>query len=284
MKPRRFLRIVLVGLIRLVGLASLATALVVVPTAPAWAQDATAPTAESSSTGTTPAPDPAEIVRYGVGLQMPRLVSVPSWMLGLFTVENVPLSTFGSFGVEVFRRRPDYDIVFAVTYQNMNPADGNWLGKGKEASVDTDFVQPRGVSLLGAEVSFVSRKMFSDYFGLHYGAGLGLAVVRGDVLRISNAGCTKANAGDEAACRPKVCEPNGCTEAILKGSEGGVDGGPSQPSRFKDSDIPGAFPILNLVVGLDFRIPDLVPGLEARLEGGFHDAFFVGTSFAYVFF
>jgi hypothetical protein len=273
------LRIVLVGL---VGFASLAAALVVAP--PARAQDATAPTAESG-TGTPPAPDPAEIVRYGVGLQMPRLVSVPSWMLGLFTVENVPLSTFGSFGVEVFRRRPDYDIVLALTYQNMNPADGNWLGKGKDASVDTDFVQPRSVSLLGAEVSFVSRKMFTDYFGLHYGAGLGLAVVRGDVLRISNSNrCTKANAGDEVACRPIVCEPNGCTEAILKNSEGGVDGGPTQPSRFKDQDIPGAFPILNLVVGLDFRIPDLVPGLEARLEGGFHDAFFVGTSFAYVFF
>jgi hypothetical protein len=275
MKPRRFLRIIFAALTVFAAQAAL-------PAASARAQDATTPTAESTG---TPTPNPDDIVRYGVGLQMPRLVSVPSWMLNLFTVENVPLSTFGSFGVELFRRRPDYDIVLALTYQNMTPADGNWLGKGKEASVDTDFVQPRGVSLLGAEISFVSRRMFTDYFGFHYGAGLGLAVVRGDVLRISNSNrCNKANAGDEVACRPIVCEPNGCSEAILKASEGGVDGGPTQPSRFKDSDIPGAFPILNLVVGLDFRIPDLVPGLEARLEGGFHDAFFVGTSFAYVFF
>jgi hypothetical protein len=257
---------------------ALAAALAITaPSAPARAQEAAGPTGNP--------PPLEEVFRYGIGLQMPRWVSVPSWMLGLFATENVPLSTFGSFGVELFGRRGDYDIVLGLSYQNMTPGDGNWLGKGKNPSVDTDFVQPRDVALLGAEISFVSRKMFSDYFGIHYGAGLGLAVVRGDVYRISNSSaCTAANAGDEIACRPIICEPNGCTEARLKASEGGVDGGPTQPSRYKDQEIPGAFPILNLTLGFDFRVPQLVPGLEARLEGGFHDGFFIGTSFAYVFF
>ncbi|HEY0713085.1 MAG TPA: hypothetical protein VGF45_10455 [Polyangia bacterium] len=242
---------------------------------PAHAQESVVPTASETA---------ASVTRYGVGVRMPRWVSVPGWFLDLFAKENVPLSTFGSFGVEFFGRRGDYDIVLGLSYQNMSPADGNWLGKNKEASLDTDFVQMRDLALLGADVSFVSRQMVTNYFGFHYGAGLGLAIVRGEVLRISNSGnCTAANAGNERLCRPLPCPENGCTEAMLKATEGAPDGGPSMPHRFKDQDIPGAFPILNVTVGVDFRLPE-VPGLEARLEGGFYDAFFLGASFAYVFF
>jgi len=260
------------GLALLMVTSALGAALLAVP-APAQAQEA------------LPAAAPEEpSTRYGVGVRMPRWVSVPGWFLDLFTAENVPLSTFGSYGLELFGRRGTYDIVLGLSYQNMVPGDGNWLGKGKDPSLDTDFVQPRGVALWGADVSFISRRMFTRYVGIHYGAGLGLALVRGEVLRISNSSsCTKANAGDELACRPVICRNGPCTEAQLKASEGGPDGGPSMPARFKDQDVPSAFPIVNVTVGLDFRLPE-VPGLEARLEGGFYDAFFIGTSFAYVFF
>jgi hypothetical protein len=256
-------------------LVALSATGVLVRSAPALAQETAAAVA--------PAAEPS--TRYGVGVRMPRWVSVPGWLLGLFATENVPLSTFSSYGLELFgRRAAGYDIVLGLSYQNMNPADGNWLGKGKDPSLDTDFVQPRGMALWGADVSFVSRRMFTSYVGMHYGAGLGLALVRGEVLRISNSSaCTKENAGNERLCRPKPCPPNGCTEAMLKMTEGGPDGGPDNPARFKDQDIPSAFPIVNVTVGLDFRLPE-VPGLEARVEGGFYDAFFVGTSFAYVFF
>jgi hypothetical protein len=37
-----------------------------------------------------------------------------------------------------------------------------------------------------------------------------------------------------------------------------------------------------MVLGFDFRIPD-VKGLEFRVEGGFSNAFFLGTSAAYLF-
>ena len=38
---------------------------------------------------------------------MPRWVSVPGWFLDLFTTENVPLSTFESYGAEFFARFPE---------------------------------------------------------------------------------------------------------------------------------------------------------------------------------
>jgi hypothetical protein len=245
---------------------------------PASAQEAPPPGAAATTEQAS-----ADMVRYGVGLRMPRWVSVPSWFLGLFTEENVGLSTFGSFGVEFLRRRGDFDIVFGLGYQNMSPEDGNWLGKGKDASVDTDFVQFRDFAMIGVDVAFVQRRMFTRYFGIHYGAGLGLALVRGEILRISNSEqCTKANAGNETLCRPLPCPPSGCNEAMLKATEGGVDGGPTMPSRFKDSNVPGAIPILNMALGLDLRLPEL-PGFEAKLEGGFYNAFFVGLGFAYIF-
>ena len=217
------------------------------------------------------------------GVRMPRWVTVPSWFLGLFTEENVGLSTFGSFGVEFLRRRGDFDIVFGLGYQNMSPADGNWLGKSKDPSVDTDFVQFRDFAMIGVDVAFVQRRMFTRYFGIHYGAGLGLALVRGEILRISNCGsCTKANAGNETLCRPLPCPPSGCNEAMLKATEGGVDGGPTMPARFQDNNVPGAIPILNMALGVDLQLPEL-PGFEAKLEGGFYNAFFVGLGFAYIF-
>jgi hypothetical protein len=247
-------------------------------------QLSTAHAQEPTAAGSAEAAPAEPSTRYGVALVMPRWVSVPGWFLDLFTKQNVPLSTFSSYGLELFARRGTYDIVLGLGYQNMSPGDGNWLGKGKDASLDTDYVQPRNLALYGAHVAFVSRRMFTRYFGIHYGAGLGLAIVRGEVLRTSNSSaCTEANAGDERACHPTLCINGPCNEAQLKASEGGPDGGPTMPARFKDPDVPSAFPIVNLTLGVDFRLPE-VPGLEARLEGGFHDAFYLGTSFAYVFF
>ena len=175
--------------------------------------------------------------------------------------------------MEFLRRRGDFDIVFALGYQNMSPDDGNWLGKGKDPSLETDLVQFRDFAMIGVDVAFVQRRMFSRYFGFHYGAGLGLALVQGEILRVSNSeNCNRSNAGNERLCRPLPCPPSGCTEAILRNTEGGVDGGPTMPSRFRDSNVPGAIPILNMAVGVDLRVPEL-RGFEAKLEAGFYNAF-----------
>jgi hypothetical protein len=216
---------------------------------------------------------------YGFGARG-RLVSVPAFMLNLFTKKNVPLTSYAT-ALEVFRRGQNFDVSFALGYQNMSPGDGNWLGRGKDAAVDTDFVQFRGLSFISADASFIWRTMFNEWFGMHYGAGIGIGIVRGKMLRTSNSGCTEANAGNTAACRPIVCPPAGCSEATLKATEGGGVDEVGNPHRFADPDVPGAIPIVNVVVGATFKIPNL-RGWEARLEGGFYDAFFLGAGVAYV--
>jgi hypothetical protein len=231
----------------------------------------------TETVSTTAAP---RAVTYGAALRA-RWVSVPGWFLDLFTKRNVPLSSYG-LGAEFFRRKGDMDIVFGLAYQRMGPPDGNWLGKGKAAAVETDLVQFRNFGFIGADASFIWRTEFNPNVALRYGAGFGLALVTGEMLRSSASGCTEANAGDTRACKPSYCRGEVCTETEHRMSEGLMDGGPGFAHRFKDSNVPGAVPILNVLLGMDFHIPN-VKGLELRLEGGFYNAFFLGFASGYIF-
>lgn len=222
-------------------------------------------------------PPPPQGQQYGLAVRG-RYVSVPGWLLDLFTEANSPLHSAG-FMLEAFRRKENFDIAVGLGYQNMSPPDANWLGRGKDPTVDTDFVQVKNMSLISLDVSFVWHTWLNEYFGAYYGAGFGLGILTGKVLRTSAGNCTSENVNDLSACKPIVCQGERCTEAELAASEGG----PSSPRRFKEDSVPGALPILNVMAGGTLRFPE-VPGLEWRvLEAGFHNAFFVGSSVAYLF-
>ncbi|HXU64473.1 MAG TPA: hypothetical protein VN962_22395, partial [Polyangia bacterium] len=53
-------------------------------------------------------------------------------------------------------------------------------------------------------------------------------------------------------------------------------------TAFQSGSVPPAVPILNVDLGVDFRIPR-VKGLEFRLDGGFYDTFFLGGGVGYAF-
>lgn len=254
--------------------------LAILVSSPAWAQPAEPPPEEPAPVvSTTPKPVPREAF-YGAGARL-RWVSVPHWLLDLFTKENQSLSSYG-FAAEFFRRKGDMDIVVGVSYQRMGPPDGNWLGRGQLASEETDLVQFRNFGFVGFDASFIWRTVMSEYVAFRYGAGLGLAIITGHMLRVSNAGCTDANAGNTLMCKPRYCPATGCTEELHVRNQGQLDQGPTDPHRFKDTNVPGAIPIINLVTGVDFHIPN-VKGLELRVEGGFYNAFFLGLAAAYIF-
>jgi hypothetical protein len=251
-----------------------------------------APTAEGFPAAEAIAPPltaPRNDAKYGLAFRL-RWVSVPSWFLGLFTQKNVPLSTY-SYAFEGYRRKVDRDdpnrsweLVVGIGFQNMSPSDGYWLGKGNNIALDTDLVQARNFSLITMDAAFISRQYFSRYFGIHYGAGLGLAVVRGKILRTSaRYDAATGNYTVVSAAGAQICNASAqCNEALLAGTQGTIDKGPIDPHRFTENNIPGAVPIINLLFGLDFPIPD-AKGLEFRLEGGFYDAFFLGGTAGYVF-
>lgn len=267
---------------------------------PAATPDMGPPPASEPVVEATPEPDAGTVAgvvakaestnaaKYGVAFRF-RWVTVPGWFLKLFTVKNQPLSSY-SYAVEGYRRKQDKDdpnrtweLVVGIGYQNMSPSDGYWLGKGKDPSADADMVQFRNFGLITMDAAFVSRQYFSRYFGIHYGAGLGLAVVRGKVLRTSaqyDPGTDTYTVRDSGGV---ICDSNAkCNESLLVASEEARGDQPSNPHRFQENSIPGAIPIINLLFGLDFPIPD-AKGLEFRVEGGFYNAFFLGGTMGYVF-
>jgi len=219
-----------------------------------------------------------------------RYVSVPGWFLGMFTQKNVPLSTLNAWAIEGFWRKRDkedpsrtWEIVLSGGYQNMSPPDGFWLGRGKDLTQDTDLVQAKNLGLITFDAAYVLRQYFNKYFGIHYGAGLGLGIVRGKILRTS-AQCDP-NTGKCQVVIPATCGGANppCSEKQLKESEGSQYEDRFNPHRFEETSVPSAIPIINLLVGLDLRVP--LPdksNIEFRLEGGFYDAFFVGLTMGYV--
>jgi hypothetical protein len=255
--------------------------------------DAMAPSALEGAplagTLATAPPSRGPNVSYGIGARL-RWVSVPKWMLNLFTKKNIPLSSYAT-ALEFFRRKGEFDFILSVGYQSMSPPDGNWLGRGHDANVDTDYVQFKGLGMVGIDASFVWHSFINDWFGLHYGAGLGLGIVTGKMLRTSNSDalCTETNAGDVRQCHPVSpdpppidCSSGSCPEARLQATEGtGIDD-PTDPHRFREGNVPPALPIVNVLLGIDFRLPH-VRGWEAKIEGGFYDAFFLGGGVGYTF-
>jgi hypothetical protein len=228
----------------------------------------------------------------GVRLVPIRWVSVPGWMLNLFTQKNVPLSSWGT-GFGVFGRRGNFAVMGSFNYMNMSPPDGNWLGPGAlehPAGTDTDYVQFRSLALWALDVSVIWNALFTDWFGMHWGAGIGVGKVSGHILRTSNgSGCTPANAGDVTQCHPigVDCSTGVCNEMQLAATELPNNGGAkadtsTTPHRFTETSVPPALPIVNVLVGVDFRLPN-TKGWEATIEGGFYDAFVLGFSIGYTF-
>jgi hypothetical protein len=200
---------------------------------------------------------PADLA-YGVYAQL-RWVSIPSWLLNVFTKQNVPLSSWGT-GLSVFRRKGNFDIALSFNYQSMSPPAGNWLGSSADPTTDVSFLQFQSFAMYGFDVSFLWHNSFTDWFGIHYGAGVGIGILGGHIDRTKMlAGCTDANAGDTSMCKPGV---NSTTAEL--------------------ADVPPAVPIFNVQLGVDFRVPKL-RGWEARLEGGFYDAFYLGGGVGYTF-
>jgi hypothetical protein len=227
------------------------------------------------------APRPADL-SYGAAARL-RWVSVPRWLLNIFTKQNVPLSSYAVAG-EFFRRKGEFEFAVSLGYQNMSPADGNWLGKTNNAATDTDYVQIRGLGFVGLDASFIWHTWVNDWFGLHYGAGLGIAWIFGSIYRTSDgSNCTDANAGNVNLCHPVGVNPASSVtiDRQIQALGPGPDD-PANPHRFKDDNRPNFLPIVNILLGVDFRLPQ-VRGWEARLEGGFYDAFFLGGAVGYTF-
>jgi len=228
-------------------------------------------------------------VVYGVGLQG-RGLFLPYGFLDLFLDQGNGLAS-GSVGLEVVRRKGNFDLVGSINFGFYTASDGNFRGNGKPL-VESDYIQFQDLNLLAFDVAFIWHHNFNRWLSLVYGAGLGFGVVLGGIYRISNVpdapqaglhgSCTQANEGDPNLCNPtkKGSQDEKDWRANRKKwlAEHPCPAGQSQddplsPCLFKEDGVWPVLPIIHLLIGLNFKITEQ---LNFRIDGGFHNAFYVG--------
>ncbi len=234
-----------------------------------------------SATEPTPAPiilaRTGSDVTYGAGFQF-RGLFVPAWFLNAFLDASTPLSSV-SLGAEFVRRRGNFDLVGSINFGFYSPRDGNYLGNGKNPAVDSDYIQFRNLNLLAFDVAFIWHHDFNQWLSLVYGAGLGFGVVLGDIYRISNLSCTPENVTDINQCYPKGMDLANREKWLTDHTGTGPDS-PDNPHLYPEDGVWPVVPIVHLLLGVNFKISEQ---FSVRVDGGFHNAFYLGATGHYFF-
>ena len=174
--------------------------------------------------------DDEDVVEWGVGAQARRM-RVSRRTLKMFAEDGPGPAEVDGGGIVFTRRGKTLEVVIGLGYDPLDGIDGYYLEQ------NGDPTQPETVSYLEfdntmwftAEVTVVGHAMLHKILGFRYGAGLGIGVVRGDVLKTDSI-CTGTDLQ-----RPGVCGPD----------PNGVD--VEKPVQ------PPVLPVLNVLVGVELR-------------------------------
>jgi hypothetical protein len=219
---------------------------------------------------------------YQLGVRV-RYLFVTASMMAPFLVKATSLNG-ASVGVEFIYRKPTFDVVTSLDMSFLPVDDGNYLAVNKDPALDTQYTQFRNLSLLSVDVSLIGHHTWQSapWLEFRYGGGLGIGAVLGDILLTHDSGCTLANAGDIAQCHPIGVDLTAADrEAQLKATENGATKDTAgNPHRHVTSDKPPVMGVVNLLLGLRFKLPHK---FTADVEVGFRDALFVGGGVHYLF-
>lgn len=201
----------------------------------------------------------ANKAEYGVGLRL-RGVFEPKFMIELFLEEAASGVFSPGYGLELNRRRGNFELVLGFEYENVSPDDGFYLEKGDDptmAGEAPDFVEFDGLGWFTVDLAFMFHSPINDKVAFRYGAGFGIGIVTGEALQT------------DSTCSGRDIQ-NDCTRL------------PEGPGvQYKDpADLPPVFPVVDLVAGMQFRP---TPKMTVNLEGGLRTLFFFGLSSTYYF-
>jgi tetratricopeptide (TPR) repeat protein len=221
---------------------------------------------------------------YELGVRA-RYLYVTSMMLAPYLQAETQMLKAFSVGAEFVWHRKTYDVVTSLDFSWLNVDDGNYLGNGHDAGIDTQYTQFRNLSFISADVSVIGHYDVNDWFQIRGGAGLGIGAVLGQVLLTHNTGCTPANKSNTTVCYPNVTGPiNGyptaTQEAALAASANGQPDVAGDGHRHVSKDVPPAMAVLNIMVAARFNLPKK---FTLDVEMGFRDAMFVGVGGHYKF-
>jgi hypothetical protein len=216
--------------------------------------DATAP--EPTTESTSEEEDWGAKPHIGGGLRI-RNVIVPEGLIELF-VEDVPAgSSKLGWGLEVSRRKGNFEVQFAVERDLINIKNGYWVDKGDSIPADEpDFVYFDGnFGWWTAEVTFLNHSEIIPQLAIRYGGGAGIGIVTGDVRR------------DDAVCTSSDYDT--CTHPY-----------PGAENQNEPYSIPPVMLIVNAIVGVQIRP---TKEIYINIEGGLRTIPFFGASAGYYF-
>lgn len=188
---------------------------------------------------------------YGLGGTV-RQQRVTKRMLKLF-FEDVPDgATQRGFGVNLVRRRRDLDINIGLGYDRLDGTDGFYVEKGQQATTPgkVDYVEFHKLQWFTAELTVIGHVPLHKLLAFRYGAGLGIAYLRGEI-RKTDALCTSTDIDNDCAIDPNAME---------------VD----QPA-----DLPPVLPVINGLVGFELRPFD---ALAIDVDIGLHTVPYAAVS------
>jgi len=200
--------------------------------------------------------------RIGVGLRV-RNVWVPKSIIELFVDHAPGGSSEPGFGLDVSRRKGDFEVELGFEYENIHVDPGIWVERGKAPTRDgggADHVTFNNFGWFTAEVTFLNHTSFGRYVALRYGGGAGIGILKGSVNRTDSV-CDNADAKTvDTPANPCHDEPN--------------------PNSNTPYNLPPVFPVINAIVGVQFRPTD---DIVINVEGGIRTLPFFGISGGYYF-
>ncbi len=197
--------------------------------------------------------------KYGIGLRL-RFLTLPSFIIDQFVDASTGGISSPGFGIDFVRRRGTFELTVGLEYESLNGTDGFWLEKGDDGVTPgqfPDFLEFDGLGWITLDANFVFLKpLGNSKFSLRYGGGFGLGIILGQVLKTDSI-CTGTNFnGGDCMKDPNAQEAN------------------------NPADIPPVFPVINVLLGAQFRP---TPQVVINAEFGLRTAPFIGLSGQYLF-
>jgi hypothetical protein len=209
------------------------------------------PAAETSAASS----NEPEGARYGIGFRL-RQIHLPEGLIELFVEDAAGGGVHTGIGGELIRQKGNFVITLGFEYENLSATDGVWIDKGDMIPQDEpDFVEFDNFGWYAIDATFIWQTDLHRMLSLRYGAGIGVGIITGDVLRTDFV-CTDSNV-------------DSCMESPT-----------AVNVRTPEEDIPPVFPIVNVVVGLQLRP---VGNLHINIEGGIRTLPFFGATVGYMF-
>ncbi|MCP4600582.1 MAG: hypothetical protein GY847_08635 [Proteobacteria bacterium] len=227
--------------------------------------------AEETDTGLHEDP---ETPYFSVGGRL-RWIMIPAWFIRMFGVDSTRASRNDSFmplvsnvgvGPEFIYRKDGFDITAAIWYAGFgwrNPISF----KDKDDGPDGWEVVENDLHAIVISADFLWSTSFKDWVAITYGAGLGLGIPWGDLIRTE---ATLASRGTEK------CKPHHWYPSNPEGDEGCNDGEEDNEAYDKLKVIPW----INLLIGARFKPHRHV---AIYVDGGFGFGFQIGTRVGYIF-